>query len=121
MEKELEIVNDFVFSMVLESTKPVVIDFYTDWCGPCKDIEPYLEKLGFELEGKVDFVRVDIEKNPSIANQYGVKSIPTIMIFSNGEVKDFSVGTLAVKDLKEKLLKLIERKEETFKAKSIVK
>lgn len=108
MAKELEIVNDFVFTKALESTKPVVVNFYTNWCNPCKDIEPYLEKLNYELGDKVVFVKVDIEKNSSIANQYGVKLIPTIMIFLNGEVKDFSVGTLAVKDLKEKLLKLVK-------------
>lgn len=108
MQKKLVEVTDFTFSKVLKSTKPVVVDFHTDWCGPCKEIKPHLEKLNYELEGKVVFVKIDVEKSPSIANQYGARSIPTIMIFLNGKVKDFSVGTSAVKDLKKKLLELVK-------------
>jgi thioredoxin 1 len=77
---------------VLESAEPVVVDFWAEWCGPCKMIAPSLEEISEELSGKVKVAKVNIDENPDIAAQYGVRSIPTLAMFKGGEVADIKVG-----------------------------
>ena len=79
-------------SEVLESTEPVVVDFWAEWCGPCKMIAPSLEEISSEMQGKVKVVKLNIDENPDIAAQYGVRSIPTLAMFKGGEVADIKVG-----------------------------
>jgi thioredoxin 1 len=77
---------------VLKSNVPVVVDFYADWCGPCHAIAPTIEALSNEFEGKVKFVKVDVDSNQEVASSYEIMSIPTIMLFENGKVEDSIVG-----------------------------
>jgi len=84
-------INNFQ-SEVLESAEPVVVDFWAEWCGPCKMIAPSLEEIAVELEGKVKVAKLNIDENPELAAQFGVRSIPTLAIFKGGEVADISVG-----------------------------
>ncbi|ARP67379.1 MULTISPECIES: thioredoxin [Mesorhizobium] len=79
-------------SEVLESAAPVVVDFWAEWCDPCKMIAPSLEEISVEMEGKIKIAKLNIDENPELAAQLGVRSIPTLAIFKGGEVADFSVG-----------------------------
>jgi thioredoxin 1 len=77
---------------VLDATETVVVDFWAEWCGPCKMIGPSLEELSVDFAGKVKIVKVDIDENPEIAAKFGVRSIPTLAIFKGGEVVDLKTG-----------------------------
>ena len=77
---------------VLNSAEPVVVDFWAEWCGPCKMIAPSLEEIAVELEGKVKVAKLNIDENPELAAQFGVRSIPTLAMFKAGEVADIKVG-----------------------------
>jgi thioredoxin 1 len=77
---------------VLESEVPVVVDFYADWCEPCRMVSPAIAALSDEWDGRIRFVKVDIDKSPELAEAYGVMSIPTIMLFERGEVAGWVVG-----------------------------
>jgi thioredoxin 1 len=79
---------------VLDADAPVVVDFWAEWCGPCKMIGPSLEEIATELAGKVRIAKLNIDENPELAAQFGVRSIPTLMIFKGGEVADIKVGAL---------------------------
>lgn len=85
-------VTDATFdSEVISSDRPVVVDFWAPWCGPCKAIAPVLSALDAENEG-VKFVKIDIDENPGVASRYGILSIPTVMVFDGGEPKETVVG-----------------------------
>ena len=77
---------------VLDAQEPVVVDFWAEWCGPRKMIAPALEEISKELGGKVKIAKLNIDENPELAAQFGVRSIPTLMIFKSGEVADMKVG-----------------------------
>jgi len=77
---------------VLNAKEPVVVDFWAEWCGPCKMIAPALEDIANELGAKVKIAKLNIDENPELAAQYGVRSIPTLMIFKGGEMADIKVG-----------------------------
>lgn len=79
---------------VLKSSKPVVVDFWAEWCGPCKMIAPHLEELAAEMSEEVQVVKVNIDDNPLTPTKYGVRGIPTLMLFKNGEVTATKVGAL---------------------------
>jgi thioredoxin 1 len=79
---------------VLKSGKPVVVDFWAEWCGPCKMIAPHLEDLASEMAEQVQVVKVNIDDNPLTPTKYGVRGIPTLMLFKNGEVAATKVGAL---------------------------
>jgi thioredoxin 1 len=77
---------------VLDAAEPVIVDFWAEWCGPCKMIGPSLEEISNELAGKVKVVKLNIDENPELAAQFGVRSIPTLAMFKGGEVADIKVG-----------------------------
>jgi thioredoxin 1 len=77
---------------VLKSTQPVVVDFWAEWCGPCKMIAPALEELAGSMGGKVKIVKLNVDENPATAAKYGIMSIPTLMLFKNGELASRQVG-----------------------------
>lgn len=79
-------------SEVLDSDIPVVVDFWAEWCGPCKMIAPSLDEISAEMEGKVKIVKLNIDENPDLAAQFGVRSIPTLAMFKDGAVADVKVG-----------------------------
>jgi thioredoxin 1 len=92
---------------VVKSSQPVVVDFYADWCGPCKMIAPIIHQLSKEYEGKVKFVKVDTDANQELATQFGIMSIPTVMFFSKGKVEDIVVGAVPSAVLKTKVDSLV--------------
>jgi thioredoxin 1 len=86
-------VSDASFeSDVLKATGPVVVDFWAEWCGPCRMIGPALEEIAGSLDGKVKIVKLNVDENPQTASKYGIMSIPTLMIFKNGEMASRQVG-----------------------------
>ena len=89
---------------VLKSGTPVLVDFWAEWCGPCKMIAPHLEAIAAELGDKVQVIKVNIDENPLTPTKYGVRGIPTLMLFKNGEVAATKVGALP----KTKLLEWVQ-------------
>ena len=77
---------------VLESSTPVVVDFWAEWCGPCRMIAPALEEISKEMEGKVKIVKLNVDENPGTSAQFGIRSIPTLMMFKGGKVASQKVG-----------------------------
>jgi thioredoxin len=86
-------VSDATFEQeVLKSNEPVVVDFWAEWCGPCKMIAPALEEIAGTLDGKVKIVKLNVDENPATASKYGIMSIPTLMLFKNGELASRQIG-----------------------------
>ena len=85
--------------LVVNNEKPVLCDFWAEWCGPCKQIAPILEELAIDLKDKVRIAKINIDQNPEVPSKYGIMSIPTLMLFNKGEVVGTQVGLLQKNDL----------------------
>ena len=79
---------------VLKSDKPIVVDFWAEWCGPCKQIGPILEEISEDKKGKVKFLKLNVDENPEIPQKYNIRGIPTLMLFKEGKLIDTKVGSL---------------------------
>lgn len=102
MAKAIEI-TDANFEEIIKSDKPVLVDFWAEWCGPCKLIGPVVEELADDYEGKAIVGKMDVDANAKIPVQFGIRSIPTLMIFKNGELVDKMVGAVPKSVLASKL------------------
>ena len=92
---------------VIQSTQPVLVDFWAEWCGPCRQIAPTVDEVAAEYEGRAVVGKVNIDHHPDIASQYGIRSIPNLLIFSQGKVQQQIVGAVEKGELTEALDKLI--------------
>jgi len=92
---------------VLESAKPVLVDFWASWCGPCHLIAPAIEELASDYDGKATIGKLNVDEQPGLAQQYGIRSIPSVLIFQDGQVVDQIIGAVPKKALADKLNRLI--------------
>ncbi len=105
---KIEITDQNFEEEVLKSDVPVVIDFWAIWCGPCKLIAPIMDELAEEYEGRAKIGKLDVDVNQQTAIKYGVRSIPTVLYFKNGEVVDMVIGARKKEEFKNKLEKLLD-------------
>ena len=102
-ETILEIEDSSFEAEVLQSGKPVLVDFWAPWCGPCRAIAPIVEELAAGLGDKIKFTKCNVDDNPSTPVKYGIRSIPTLILFNNGEIVDTIIGMVAKSKLEEML------------------
>lgn len=96
-------ITDSNFDSEISSDKPVLVDFWAEWCGPCKMIAPVLEQLAQELDGKLKICKMNVDENSQVPGKFGVMSIPTLVVFKDGEEKDRIIGYQTIAELKSKL------------------
>ena len=103
MKATIEINEANFEAEVLKSAQPVLVDFWAEWCGPCKMLGPVLDEIATEQSGKAKVVKVNVDTSPALAARFGVQAIPTLLYFAGGEVRDKSVGVQAKKTISSKL------------------
>lgn len=103
MTKPTDATDDTFKTAVLESDIPVLVDFWAPWCGPCRMVAPIVEELAEEYEGKVAFYKLNTDENPRVATEYGIRSIPTLLVFKGGQPVGQIVGFRPKGDLKKRL------------------
>ncbi|MBX7203449.1 MAG: thioredoxin [Bacteroidia bacterium] len=99
----LQITDSNFEELVLKSDKPVLVDFWAEWCGPCRVVGPIVEELSKDYEGRAVVGKVDVDNNPNISMKYGIRNIPTLLVFKNGEIVDKQVGAVPKTVLAQKL------------------
>jgi len=105
--KYVTLTEDNFRNEVLESSKPVLVDFWASWCGPCHIIAPSIEELASDYDGQATIGKLNVDEQPGIAQQFGIQSIPSVLFFQDGKVVDQVVGAVPKKALAEKLKRLI--------------
>ena len=106
MKPTIEINEANFESEVLQSKQPVLVDFWADWCGPCKMLAPVLDEIATEQAGRAKVAKVNVDTNPALAARYGIQSIPTLLYFAGGEVQDQTIGVTGKRVIVSKLEKL---------------
>jgi thioredoxin 1 len=98
-ERIVHVTDDSFEQEVLQSSDPVLVDYWADWCGPCKMIAPVLDEIADEYDGKVRIAKLNIDENPNTPPRYGIRGIPTLMLFKDGEVEATKVGAVSKSQL----------------------
>ena len=107
MKQTIE-VNDGNFEAeVIKSAQPVVVDFWAEWCGPCKMLAPVLEEIAGEQGGRAKIAKVNVEQNPALVARYGIRSVPTLLYFAGGELREQTVGAVSKKSIVSRLESLV--------------
>jgi thioredoxin 1 len=104
----LELTDSNFEELVLKSDKPVLVDFWAEWCGPCRMVAPIVSELSVEYEGKAIIGKLDVDSNPEVAQKFGIRNIPTMLFFKNGEVADKQVGAVPKSMLVSKIENLLK-------------
>jgi thioredoxin 1 len=107
MKPTIEINETNFETDVLQSKEPVLVDFWADWCGPCKMLGPVLDEIATEQAGRVKVAKVNVDHNPALAARFNIQSIPTLLFFAGGEVRDQTVGAVPKRAIISKLEKLV--------------
>ena len=103
----IEFTTDNFEAEVIQSVQPVLVDFWAEWCGPCRQIAPAVDEVAAEFEGRAVVGKVNIDHHPDIASQYGIRSIPNLLVFSDGKVQQQIVGAVGKSELSEAINKLL--------------
>ncbi|WP_078117999.1 thioredoxin TrxA [Thiosocius teredinicola] len=98
-DKIVHVTDDNFESEVLQSSEPVLVDYWAEWCGPCKMIAPVLDEIAGEYDGRVKIAKLNIDDNPNTPPRYGIRGIPTLMLFKDGEVEATKVGAVSKSQL----------------------
>jgi len=104
----LELTDSNFDELVLKSDKPVLVDFWAEWCGPCRMVAPIVTEIAMEYDGKAVVGKLDVDSNPGVATRYGIRNIPTILFFKDGEVADKQVGAVPKSVLTAKIENLMK-------------
>jgi thioredoxin 1 len=107
MKTTIEINETNFHSEVLESTQPVLVDFWAEWCGPCKMLAPVLDEIAGEQAGRVKVAKVNIDENPALASRFKIQSIPTLLFFAGGQLRQQAVGVVSKKKILDTLNSLV--------------
>lgn len=103
----IEVTDSNFEELILNSDKPALIDFWAEWCGPCRMIGPIVEEMSSEYDGKAVIAKLNVDENPEVCSKYGIRNIPTILFFKNGEVADKQVGAVPKNTLVQKIDNLL--------------
>ncbi len=107
MAKPIEVTDSNFEQEVVNSDIPVIVDFWAIWCGPCKMIEPIMEEFAREYDGKVKIASLDVDHNPNIAVKYGIRSIPTVLLFKDGKIIEQIIGAYPKSYFQDKITKIL--------------